>query len=598
VLLDVPGIIDEPIQCPPPSSGSGTFDDPYQFPIALANNLSAPEGIYTGLVVVRDQLMDIIPGGENKPPICIERDGLTLHAFRDFCAYYMFQIEVFEGGTPPPDAIISDPPDDITVPSSTKVHFDGSTSYPSNLPADNYEWDFNYDDVGQVFTCDGIDKIIDHLFVNTSGSQVTYVVALRVTDLQMRTDIDTVKVTVNPAGWGTPIRLTLTEDQDDTLSLSGDAIAVDSSGVVHVIYSEKAINPDPPNTFRIKYVTYDGTTVSSPQVISGSSPFQTPLFGFPQQSPQLPGASLAIDSSDELYAVWTDINGIRYTYTTDHSWLPTVSTTWNPDVNPDIVPTIAVNPDDDIMVAWSSRRYIYTDNTKPMPKVHYAFDNGSGMSMGTLADFNNIFGGEPYITSSGQSGFALVYADDNPSVPGSENDFFIARHDGSSWNGPFPIPLDNPSVLRGYIGARTGSDDISVIWSDVLSSPATLRFKHYTADSASWANDYQAYDDAFVLSLPSPLRLEVLDDGTVFLMWSDNIASKERCLWVAFKETDDEATILAQESEEIDPVNPVGERQINSTSRDGIIHVIWQDLRDSSGSSGDPCQEIYYCKYQ
>jgi len=596
-IVEIPGILNQPLVITSPSQGSGKFSDPYVFPFVITNELEADDGFYTGLVAIRDQLMDIVPGGDNKPPIGIERDGLTLHTFRDFCAYYMFEVEVHENVIQPPDAIISQPADDIIVPSSTLVHFDGSTSFPSDLPADRYEWDFDYDDIGQVFTQDGIDKVIDHLFINTSGATITYIVALRVTDFQLRSDIDTVLVTVNPAGWGTPVRLTFTEDKDDTISLSGDAIAVDSSGVVHVIYSEKAIDPDPPNTFRIKYVSYDGSVVSPPQVISGPTPFQTPLFGFPQQSPQLPGASIAVDSSDELYAVWTDINGIRYTYTTNHSWLPAVSTEWSPDVNPDIVPAIAINPDDKIMITWSSRRYTYSDNTKPMPKVHYAYGDSSGMTVATLTEFNNIVGGEPYLTAIGQSGFALAYVDDNPSIPGSENDFFVARYDGA-WNGPFPIPLDKPSVLRGYIGARVGSEDISVVWSDVLASPTTLRFKHYTADIYTWSNDYRAYDDAMVLSLPSPIRIEVLDNGAAFLMWSDTIASKERCLWVAFDETDDEAAILAEEAEEIDPANPIGERQINSTSRDGAVHVIWQDLRDSSGSPGDPLQEIYYCRYQ
>ena len=160
----------------------------------------------------------------------------------------------------------------VIISSGTLVHFDGSTSTPGGWPEENYEWDYDYDDIGQIFTMDDFGQAVDHRFVNATDSPISFVVALRVTDFQLRTDIDTVGVTVNPAGWGTPVRLTFTEDQDDTISLSGDAVVADSSGVVHVIYCEKAIAPDPENTFRIKYVTYDGISVSSPEVISAGNP--------------------------------------------------------------------------------------------------------------------------------------------------------------------------------------------------------------------------------------------------------------------------------------------------------------------------------------
>ncbi|MBU1023914.1 hypothetical protein KKB99_06495, partial [bacterium] len=596
VILDIPDIMATALNVTTPDSGTGSFIDPYVFSFHVENSMQAVAGTYVGLVAVRDEMVDVVPGGMNWPPKGIERDGLTQRTIRDFTAYNMFDIEVAGDVVDPPVAIISVPADDITISSGTLVHFDGSTSTPGGWPDENYEWDFDYDDVGQIFTMDDFGQTADHLFVNTTGTPISFVVALRVTDFQLRTDIDTVGVTVNPASWGIPVRLTFTEDQDDTISLSGDAVVADSNGVAHVIYCEKAIAPDPANTFRIKYVTYDGVSVSSPQVISGAAPFSTPLFGFPQTSAQLPGPSIAIDSMDELHAVWTDISGIRYAKTNGGIWDSAIDT-FNLDVNPDIVPSIQVSGTDDIMIVWSSRRYTYTDGTKPKPKVHYAYDDGSGMAAATLIEFNNIVGGEPYFCAIGLNEFAMIYADDNPGVPGSENDCFVTRFQSGSWDVPAPVPLDDPALLRGYIGAKESSYDLNIAWSDVLASPTTIRFKHYTNDIMTWSDDYNAYDDAFPLSLPSPVRLEVLSDGTVFLFWSDTVALKERCLWVSFNENDDEATILAQTTDEIDPDNPSGERQINSTTRDGKIHVIWQDLRNSS-SPGDPKQEIYYCKYE
>lgn len=596
VILDVPNIMPISLSMTTPDSGTGSFADPYLFSFEIFNTLQTGTGYYLGLVAVRDDMIDIIPGGENWPPVGIERDGITQHTLRDFTAYNMFEIEVLEEVIPPPVAIISEPADDIIVESGTFVHFDGSTSTPGGWPAEDYEWDYDYDEVGQIFTMDNFGQTADKMFSNATADPIDYIVALRVTDSLMRTDIDTLRVTVNPGippSWGTPVRLTFTEDKDDTISLSGDAIAVDSRGVVHVIYSEKAIAPDPENTFRIKYVTYDGTTVSSPEIISGGTPFSTPMFGFPQTSPQLPGPSLAIDSSDELHAVWADISGIQYTETTAGVFGNTINT-YSLDENPDIVPSVAVNPMDNVMITWSSRRYNYYNDTKPMPKVHYVYNGGTAT---TLSAFNNIVGGEPYLTEFGLDSFAIIFVDDNPGVPGNENDFFISKFNTGSWDTPNPIPLDVPAVLRGYIGARPLSEDLNVVWSDVLASPTTMCFKHYTADITTWSNDYNAYDDSFVLSMPSPVRIEVLGDGTVFLFWSDTIDLKERCLWVSFNETDDETTILAETTEEIDPVNPAGERQINSTSKDGIVHVIWQDLRNTS-SPTDPKQEIYYCVYQ
>jgi hypothetical protein len=495
--------------------------------------------------------------------------------------------------TDPPVAIISVPDSDLTIASGTVVDFDGSTSTPDNLPLPNYEWDFNYDDVTPLFTMDAFGKISSHQFFNTSDENKTFVVALRVTDLILRKAIDTVQITVTPAQWSDPVRLTFSETQDDTISLCGDAIAVDSTGKVHVIYSEMGIVPDPPNVFRIKYVTYDGISVSSPQAISGPGFFTTPMFGSPQPYPQLPGPSLAIDGNDELHAVWTDITGIRYAHTDSGVWDTAIST-FNPDENPDIVPTIAVNPSDDIMVVWVTRRYNPLNNTKPMPKLFYAYDSGSGMTSAEITPFNTVFGGEPYLSELCDHAFILTYLDDNLATPPVENDFFIARFEGT-WETPIPVPVSSTPALRGYVSARAGSENINLGWASVISANIDLNFKHYE-DTIGWSSDMLAYDEPLPLSLPSPIRLETLSDGTVFLMWSDTISLKERNLWLSFNENDDEVTILESTMADIDSANPVGERQINSTTRGGAIHVIWQDLRNSN-PPGDSIQEIYYAKY-
>lgn len=576
-----------------PSSGEGSLYDPYRFNMTMQNSNAAPEGTYTGVIAVRDSISNIAPGGNNKPPTGVENDGLTTHTLRDFKTYLMFTIDVNTITTDPPVAIISVPDTDITVASGTLVDFDGSTSTPDNLPLPNYEWDFNYDDVTPLFTMDASGKTSSYRFINTSDADKTFIVALRVTDLVLREDIDTVQITVTPASWSDPVRLTFSETQDDTVSLCGDAIAVDSTGKVHVIYSEMGIVPDPPNVFRIKYVTYDGTTVSSSQTISGPTFFTTPMFGSPQPYPQLPGPSLAIDSNDELHAVWTDSAGIRYAHTDSGVWNTAIST-FNPDENPDIVPTIAVNPSDNIMIVWVTRRYNPLNSAKPMPKLFYAYDSGSGMTSDEITPFNTIFGGEPYLSELCDHAFVLTYLDDNLDTPPIENDFLIARFEGS-WETPMPVPVSSTPALRGYVSARAGSEDINLGWASVISANINLHFKHYESP-VEWSDDMLAYDEPLPLSLPSPIRLETMSDGTVFMMWSDTISGKERNLWLAFNEDDDEVTILESTMAEIDSANPVGERQINSTTRDGAVHAIWQDLRNSN-PPGDSIQEIYYAKY-
>ncbi|HYE77198.1 MAG TPA: hypothetical protein VEI97_04355, partial [bacterium] len=91
VLIDVPGLM-APMERTTPTGGQGSDSFPLRYEVTVYNELAAPEGTYTALVAVRDEL-SVSPGGGPLPlPAGITR-GTPLD-IRDYTTYITVPLEV------------------------------------------------------------------------------------------------------------------------------------------------------------------------------------------------------------------------------------------------------------------------------------------------------------------------------------------------------------------------------------------------------------------------------------------------------------------------------------------------------------------------
>ncbi|MCD6216293.1 PKD domain-containing protein [bacterium] len=198
VGIEIPGVIGSIISQAGSAAISGTGHDPTDpllFEITFGNELSATEGIYTGLIKVTDAY----PPGNNESPLLNGMDGIKrvgpvsnplegLFDISEFATYATFEVEVERRN--PPVA-------DITVDVPCCVNFDvtfdasGSTDIEddaASIPL-NFEFDFDYD--GITFDIDRA-MSTDPIAVTQYSSQGIYTAAVRVTDSDLDTNIATV----------------------------------------------------------------------------------------------------------------------------------------------------------------------------------------------------------------------------------------------------------------------------------------------------------------------------------------------------------------------------------------------------------------------
>jgi hypothetical protein len=205
IEIEIPGVLNSTHSQAGSAAVSGTGHDPadpllYEF--TFANEQSAVEGIYPGLVKVTDSYAP----GLNELPLLNGMDGIkrvdpvsnTLEGLFDiteFATYQAFYVEVEFGH------VGSDPVADITrsapgcAPANVTYDASGSTDVdddPLSIPL-NFEFDFDYD--GVTFDIDRA-MSTDPIAVASYPTRGCYTAAVRVYDSNLNTDIATIVVPV------------------------------------------------------------------------------------------------------------------------------------------------------------------------------------------------------------------------------------------------------------------------------------------------------------------------------------------------------------------------------------------------------------------
>lgn len=147
----------------------------------------------------------------------------------------------------PPVAIIETDPDPATGVTPLDVDFDGSNSYDPDGTIVSFEWDYSYN--GSTFNTEGTGVTATHRYTNNGSTNRTFTAALKVTDNDGYTDIDTVSVTVEPTPVNNPPTCTLSATPG-----SGQA-------PLGVRFTVVANDPDPGDTVTFLRMDFDDGAV-------------------------------------------------------------------------------------------------------------------------------------------------------------------------------------------------------------------------------------------------------------------------------------------------------------------------------------------------
>lgn len=200
VIIDIPGIIENPFELTTSDalSGTGGVDDPYIWERSFTNQLSAGSGTYWGIVAVRDDLE-----GSPHAPLGVHGDDTVPIRYNDLTTYQAFKIVI---NTPPIAQLTHDSPTN-QVYSGTYVKFrPGPGTKDPDGSIIKYEYDFNFSgtqldpDVVQNEGDPDFGEQVEHQFINQTPEDILVTVAFRVTDdgePEMQ-DYDTKIFTVRP----------------------------------------------------------------------------------------------------------------------------------------------------------------------------------------------------------------------------------------------------------------------------------------------------------------------------------------------------------------------------------------------------------------
>jgi hypothetical protein len=203
IWLEVPGVLTTKINVPLTNIGGNGHSpaDALKYEVTVANETSAPAGIYPGAVKV----IDSYPTGSNTTFPLTGNDGLRrlnpgetttdgLFIIPEFATYQMFEIVVIDIITDLPIADLQRDPINILV--GETVDFNATASYDPDGTVDLYEFDYDWDGVEMNFVADASNTTG---FVTSSAYLTEGIITagLRVTDNLGAKGYDSTLVGVN-----------------------------------------------------------------------------------------------------------------------------------------------------------------------------------------------------------------------------------------------------------------------------------------------------------------------------------------------------------------------------------------------------------------
>ena len=277
------------------------------------------------------------------------------------------------------------------------------------------------------------------------------------------------------------------------------AIAVDSSGTIHVIWydgTDGAWGTD----YEIMYASNSGSGWTNATVISDDGT------NWNDGNSEYP--DIAVDSSGTIHVIWEDTTDgawgtdyeIMYASNSGSGWTNATvisddGTNWNdgtseyPDIAVDSSGNIHVVWEDDTVGAWG------TD-----VEIMYAFNNGSGWTKATvISDIHNGIiwndgdSNKPTIAVDRSGTIHVVWYDLTDGAWGTDNEIMYASNSGSEWSLPYVISDDDTNWNDGNSEypdiAIDNKGKAHVVW-------------HDSTDGA-WGTDIEIMYTSFTAFIPS-----------------------------------------------------------------------------------------------
>lgn len=173
VRVAIPGVNNVGASQTTPTSGAGSFSDPYIYNFTLQNAEGASTGTYYALVAAEDNLNGSDAGPQRVPELGFPRQGAEI---QNYIGYAVAPVTVKDINFPP-QVLTSFTPEGGIIDVGQQACFEADVTDLNAEDTHLIEWDFSYD-AAVGFTAEGTGASICHTYTAPSIN----VVAVRVTD--------------------------------------------------------------------------------------------------------------------------------------------------------------------------------------------------------------------------------------------------------------------------------------------------------------------------------------------------------------------------------------------------------------------------------
>jgi hypothetical protein len=359
-----------------------------------------------------------------------------------------------------------------------------------------------------------------------------------------------------PADWSTVRRITWTAGGSYS-----PAIAIDSSGYLHVVWDDNSPGND---EIYYKRSTDGGASWSPNQRLTWTENSYDP--------------DIAVDSSGGVHVAWYDYTPgnaeVYYKRSTDGgaSWLPSQRLTWTSTASE--LPAIAVDGVDRIHLTWD-------DYAPGNSDLYYKRSLTGGASWTATQRLTWTSGNSSYASiACSPAGHLHVVGSDNTS--GSPEIYYIGGESGgATWSSPKRLTWNSGISSSPAIAAHS-SGLLHVVWWDTTPGLAEIYYKSSPDGGATWASARRLTWTPGGSSSPA---IKLGFSGQIHLVWADLVDSNEEIFYK--KSTDEGATWGSTQRRTWN--SGWSSSPAIAFDSSGDLHVVWCDY--TPGNS-----EIYYLK--
>jgi len=277
------------------------------------------------------------------------------------------------------------------------------------------------------------------------------------------------------------------------------AVAVDSSGAVHVVWSD-----DTPGNYAVYYRKSPdgGTTWSAPRRLTWSSGESS-------------WPAMAVDSSDSIHIVWSDytsgVSEIYYKRSTDDglTWGPAKRLTWTSGSSG--APALAPGSANAVHVVWE-------DYTPGNQEIYYmrSPDGGSTWGAPQRITWTSTKSYTPAVAAGSGNAVDVVWED---SMAGNAEIYYKrSTNGGTTWSPGQRLTWTPGNSSNSIIGIDS-SGVIHVVWYDEASGAFEIYYKKSTNGGTTWSPGQRLTWNSGISTFPA-LALDSSD--AIHLVWSDD----------------------------------------------------------------------------